>query len=109
MHIVADVTKCSQPWKLDDEYIVLSVLTDGAISCGATILGKQSHKFTPQGVTAIIMLAESHISIHTWPENGSYALDAYTCGEMDCEYAFNKIFASLGGGDVSKHVLHRSL
>lgn len=40
----------------------------------------QIHQFTPQGITGIILLAESHISIHTWPENGEAAVDVFTCG-----------------------------
>ena len=43
----------------------------------------QVHKFEPQGLTGIILLAESHISIHTWPENGEAAVDVFTCGGRD--------------------------
>lgn len=50
---------------------------------GATVLHKFSHQFTPQGVTIVYALAESHISCHTFPEKGSVALDCYTCGHMD--------------------------
>jgi S-adenosylmethionine decarboxylase proenzyme len=52
---------------------------------GATVLNKFSHQFTPQGVTIVYALAESHISCHTFPEMGSVALDCYTCGSMDPE------------------------
>lgn len=51
--------------------------------CGATVLNRFAHKFTPQGVTIVYALAESHISIHTFPERGSAAIDVYTCGDMD--------------------------
>jgi S-adenosylmethionine decarboxylase len=47
----------------------------------STLLGLRSHKFEPQGVTAVALLAESHISIHTWPETGYAAVDIFTCGE----------------------------
>lgn len=43
----------------------------------------QIHQFTPQGLTGIILLAESHISIHTWPERGEAAVDVFTCGGHD--------------------------
>jgi S-adenosylmethionine decarboxylase len=56
----------------------------------ATLLNLISHKFHPQGVTALALLAESHISIHTWPENGYAAVDVFTCGQGDprraCEF-----------------------
>jgi S-adenosylmethionine decarboxylase len=47
------------------------------------VLGTQSHKFKPQGFTAVFMLAESHFSIHTWPEKGIAACDIFTCGTVN--------------------------
>jgi S-adenosylmethionine decarboxylase len=55
-------------------------LLNAAKACGATVLSVQSHKFEPQGVTVLVMLSESHLSIHTYPEQGFAALDCYTCG-----------------------------
>ena len=43
----------------------------------------QIHSFEPQGLTGIVLLAESHISIHTWPERGEAAVDVFTCGDRD--------------------------
>ena len=48
--------------------------------CKSTLLNLAAHKFDPQGVTSIAMLAESHISIHTWPEKGMAVCDIFTCG-----------------------------
>ena len=50
---------------------------------GATVLHRFTHRFTPQGVTIIFALAESHISAHSFPELGSITLDCYTCGSLD--------------------------
>lgn len=50
---------------------------------GATILGNKFHKFEPYGLSGIVLLAESHVSIHTWPEEEYAALDVFTCGEWD--------------------------
>ena len=50
--------------------------------CGATVLNRFSHQFHPQGVTIVYALAESHISLHSFPEKGSCAIDVYTCGDM---------------------------
>ena len=61
---------------LDDEAHVRNVLVNAAALAESTLLGVQSHKFDPQGVTAVALLAESHISIHTWPENGMAVCDA---------------------------------
>jgi len=53
----------------------------GACKAGKfTVLGEQFHGFSPHGVTGVVLLAESHLSIHTWPEHGYAALDVFTCG-----------------------------
>ena len=66
---------------LDDEHYLIDLLENAAVASGATVVQTISKKFEPQGVTIICLLSESHISIHTWPEEGSCAVDVYTCGE----------------------------
>ncbi|GEN32774.1 MULTISPECIES: adenosylmethionine decarboxylase [Aneurinibacillus] len=56
-------------------------MVEAAEACGATVLSVQAKQFEPQGATVLVMLSESHISIHTYPERGFAALDCYTCGE----------------------------
>ena len=48
---------------------------------GATVIGEIFHQFSPQGVTGVVAIAESHVCIHTWPEFGYAAVDIFTCGE----------------------------
>lgn len=69
------------PTLLNDEDFVKTSLIAAAEAAGATLLQVSTHKFEPQGVTGFALLAESHISIHTWPEHGFAAIDSYTCGE----------------------------
>ncbi|MEM0963535.1 MAG: adenosylmethionine decarboxylase, partial [Bacteroidota bacterium] len=52
-------------------------------AAGATVLGAQFHQFQPEGVTGIVLLSESHASVHTWPEAGLVTLDVFTCGALD--------------------------
>jgi S-adenosylmethionine decarboxylase len=66
---------------LNDEDFICSALREAAMQSGATLLKIASHKFQPQGVTAFALLAESHISVHTWPELQYANLDAFTCGQ----------------------------
>ena len=66
---------------LDDEAHVRNVLANAAHLSQSTLLNVSSHKFNPHGVTAVALLAESHISIHTWPENGMAVCDVFTCGD----------------------------
>ena len=66
---------------LDDEPYIRDVVYHASVKCKSTLLALNSHKFDPQGVTCVAMLAESHISIHTWPENGMAVCDVFTCGD----------------------------
>lgn len=76
---------------LDDEGHITRTLREAAEFAGATWLNECHHRFEPCGVTAMGLLAESHISIHTWPEVGYAAVDVFTCGdaampEKACNY-----------------------
>jgi S-adenosylmethionine decarboxylase len=68
---------------LNNEQFLIEILKISAEKCGATVLDCVSHKFEPQGVTAILLLSESHISVHTFPEKGKAAFDIFTCGRAD--------------------------
>ena len=59
------------------------LLVDACVAAGATVLAARFHQFQPCGVTGIVLLAESHASVHTWPERGLVTLDVFTCGPMD--------------------------
>lgn len=88
-HYLLNLYGCSFD-ELDDESFIIKLIETAANLSGATILKTISYKFQPQGVTAIILLAESHLSIHTFPENGTAAVDLFCCGsakpELGCEY-----------------------
>ena len=79
-HILFTLKECNKSF-LDDEQFVRDVVYQASVKCQSTLLALHSHKFDPQGVTCVAMLAESHISIHTWPENGMAVCDIFTCGE----------------------------
>jgi len=66
--------------ELDDVILVETRMIQAVKKSGATYLNHYFHKFAPQGVSGVIVIAESHISIHTWPEVGYAALDVFTCG-----------------------------
>ena len=79
-HILFTLQGCAYD-PLDDKSYIEVVLKETAEICKSTLLDISSHKFHPQGVTAVALLAESHISIHTWPEKGMAVCDVFTCGE----------------------------
>lgn len=78
-HVLADFWGC-QFEKLDDAELLMDSLRQAARKAKMTILGEDSYKFYPQGFTGLLLLSESHISIHTYPERGYAAIDVYTCG-----------------------------
>ncbi len=65
------------------------IVLRAAKECGATILDDFFHQFQPFGVSGVVLIAESHISVHTWPENGFAAADIFTCGEMQPQVAID--------------------
>ena len=87
---------------LDDEVFLRSAITQAAERAGATLLNLITHQFQPQGVTGLALLAESHISIHTWPEAGYAAVDVFTCGDHTMpEKACAVLSEELGSGHQS--------
>lgn len=66
---------------LNDEPCIRTILLEGVRRSGATIVSETFHTFSPHGVSGVIVIAESHVAIHTWPEYGYAAVDIFTCGE----------------------------
>ena len=66
---------------LDDAEAISKFMIEAAKKANATVLGHSFHKFSPQGVSGVVVIAESHLSIHTWPEFEYAAVDVFTCGD----------------------------
>lgn len=80
-HVIAELQDCNKDI-LDDEVKVEEIMVAAANKAKATVLKTYFHKFSPVGVTGVVVLAESHISIHSWPELGYAAIDVFTCGKV---------------------------
>lgn len=94
-HALIDVRGAS---RLDDPAHLEAILRRAAQAAGATILQAHFHHFGPaMGVTGVLMLAESHISIHTWPETGFAALDIFMCGAARIDAAIAVIEQAFAG------------
>ena len=78
-HLLLELKDCNSELLNDLSYIRQAMI-ESAQDVGATIVGESFHHFSPQGVTGILAIAESHISIHTWPEYGYAAADIFSCG-----------------------------
>ena len=107
-HLLLELYRCDCE-KLNDESFLRCILNRAAKLANATVLNLISNKFEPQGVTAIALLAESHISIHTWPESNYSAVDIFTCGQnMMPELASQYLIDSLMAKEHSLRVIERN-
>ena len=83
LHLTADVSGCRDPANLMRDGSALSALCEElAVQAGLTVVGRQFHAFAPQGdagITGVLLLAESHIAVHTWPELRAVTLDVFVC------------------------------
>ena len=85
---------------LDDEGLIETAFRRCVDECGATLLHLHTHKFSPQGVSGVAILAESHISVHTWPEIGYGAFDVFMCGDSQPWNAVAVLEEIFDTGDV---------
>jgi S-adenosylmethionine decarboxylase len=85
---------------LDDEARIQQAFRDCVTTCGATLLHIHTHKFSPQGVSGVAVLAESHISVHTWPEIGYGAFDVFMCGDAEPWKAVDVLRRAFTAGEV---------
>ncbi len=87
---------------------LVSILNRAARASGATVLSSHFHRFGPQrGVTGVLILAESHITVHTWPEHDYAAFDVFMCGTCKPEKAVEIIVSAAPAEMVKTHTLAR--
>ncbi|HHP50941.1 MAG TPA: S-adenosylmethionine decarboxylase proenzyme [Moorella mulderi] len=79
-HVLAELYGCSFE-VLNDIKKIEEIMVKAALEAGAEIREVCFHKFSPQGVSGVVVISESHLAIHTWPELGYAAVDVFTCGE----------------------------
>ena len=77
--LLLDLKHCN-PKLLDDLELVRRTMMHAAVAAGATIVGDSFHKVETGGVTGVVAIAESHVSVHTWPAQAQAAVDILTCG-----------------------------
>ena len=80
-HMIIELNGCNTD-RINDVAEVERILTRAVEIAGATVIQPVFHKFNPHGISGVIVIAESHISIHTWPEFGYCAVDIFTCGDL---------------------------
>lgn len=98
--IIAELYYCDRNL-LDDLDYIRNIMLNAAKEANVTVIGSKFHKFSPQGVSGVVVIAESHISIHTWPEYGYAAVDIFTCGKRSMpRLALRYISKALKAGKI---------
>ncbi len=106
-HYLVDLHDCD-PEKIKYVDPVRIAALKAGHECRATLLGNQFHQFEPMGVSGVILIAESHISLHTWPEAGFVSLDIFTCGEeMEPAIAVDALAREFGASEIQMQVVER--
>ncbi len=108
-HLLAEFYDCNSNI-LNNLQLIEDAMTEAAIECGATVVQKNFHHFSPYGVSGVVVIAESHLAIHTWPEYGYAAVDLFTCGSScDPKVAYDYLQEKLGSGSAFYSELKRGL
>ncbi|MEQ6375696.1 adenosylmethionine decarboxylase [Bacillaceae bacterium S4-13-58] len=79
-HVIAELWDCNEA-KLNDIAFIEQIFVDAALKAGAEIREVAFHKFAPFGVSGVVIISESHLTIHSFPEHGYASIDVYTCGD----------------------------
>src|SRR5690554_4762691 len=93
-HVIAELWDCNIE-KLNDMNFIERLFVDAALAAGAEVREVAFHKFAPHGVSGVVIISESHLTIHSFPEHGYASIDVYTCGNLDPNIASNYITKAL--------------
>ncbi|KGA97841.1 S-adenosylmethionine decarboxylase [Alkalihalobacillus alcalophilus ATCC 27647 = CGMCC 1.3604] len=94
-HVIAELWGCNVE-KLNNMNYIEQVFVDAALKAGAEVREVAFHKFAPHGVSGVVIISESHLTIHSFPEHGYASIDVYTCGDIiDPNVASNYIAEAL--------------
>jgi len=99
-HILVEFMNCD-PHIMNDVATIERDMVDAARKAGATVINSTFHHFSPWGVSGVVVIQESHLAIHTWPEYGYAAVDLFTCGDMDAWISFDHLKECFGSKSYS--------
>ena len=106
-HILVEFLGCS-PEILNDVSVIETAMVNAAQKAGATVIQSTFHHFSPFGVSGVVVIQESHLAIHTWPEYQYAAVDLFTCGEsVDSWISFDLLKAAFQAQNQSVLEMHR--
>ncbi|ASV68752.1 adenosylmethionine decarboxylase [Cytobacillus sp. FSL W7-1323] len=94
-HVISELWGCDFE-KLNDMSFIEQTFVAAALKSGAEVREVAFHKFAPQGVSGVVIISESHLTIHSFPEHGYASIDVYTCGDLNPHIAADYIAEALG-------------
>lgn len=95
---------------LNNQESIREIMIEAARACGAVVVEDVFHTFNPHGVSGVVLIAESHLTIHTWPEYGYAAVDLFTCGNsVNPEVAFEYLEREFKAGHFTAVEMRRGL
>lgn len=108
-HVIAELWGCDLE-KLNNISFIEQLFVDAALEAGAEVREVAFHKFAPQGVSGVVIISESHLTIHSFPEHGYASIDVYTCGDrIDPNVASNYISRGLEAKTVERIQVPRGM
>ena len=106
-HFVCDLSDCDRDLLLDSEH-ARELFTQAVRESGLTIVSEGFYKFSPHGFTCFLLLAESHASLHAWPEYGYCAIDVFTCNlHLDINPLVQKLQEQFGCERITVRAVDR--
>jgi S-adenosylmethionine decarboxylase proenzyme len=105
-HLLVEFTGC-EAGVLADLGRITAAMLRAAEASGATVVTHSFHHFSPHGVSGAVIIAESHLAIHTWPEHGFAAVDFFSCGSVDMDLGLALLRVALGAAAETRLELER--
>ena len=107
-HLLADFYDCGTD-ALNDPARIERLMNEAARLSGATVVQSLFHAFSPHGVSGVVVVEESHLAVHTWPEYRYAAVDYFSCGDVDCDAAVRYLAERLLPARVETKVAPRGV
>jgi S-adenosylmethionine decarboxylase len=107
-HVISELWGCNFD-KLNSMESIEKIFVEAALKSGAEIREVAFHKFAPQGVSGVVIISESHLTIHSFPEHGYASIDVYTCGNLDPNVAADYIANALGAKKIETIEIPRGM
>lgn len=107
-HYLAEFFNCDRQ-KINDIAHIERIMIEATERSGARMIKPFFHQFNPHGISGVIVIAESHFAIHTWPEHGYAAVDLFSCADFDYKSALKHIRVSIGAEYYSVELIRRGI